>query len=487
MFIRKFLENNKVDDINARGQFIKIINCESELRVRATYQGNLVFESDARAGFDVQTNKPFDLIQITSAEKQKLEVWVSQHKLSYDALSTSANRSESFVVEHFGQSQALTNYDPKQASVKITSPEKELWIGGEGVSKENGLFLAQGDVYTHGSAAPLHAFVDEKPEYRGQPRQIETRLSGQIDNDDDIIKARATCTNGDYAFVQHASALWYIVDMRTGESVRGTKRIGSNLAAYKNGFVFGGTGGTNESKLYFVSPSGDIETFTVVSDKVSVRTVAVKDGAVYILGVVTGDTRNAIRVNEDRTVQELELPRPEGVIYAPSQMDFDPYTGDLWVSYSGQGIGFYNSSLTAFTMVYNSGGLQAFGSFKFNDEHVYFPTSGTIGFVKRADKEVSFFSARGVYVSNDSKQIVAVNTRTISESRDKGVSFSELKTYDYDLNRSSLTVPIMSAEHETGVYFFVANKDRYAEALFMPFEVDKEKPRAKIRVFKESF
>ena len=73
MFIKKKLSPIKVDDINTDGQFIKIMNCESVLRIRATKQGKTVLETDARAGFDVQTSEPFDLIQVTSETEQKLE------------------------------------------------------------------------------------------------------------------------------------------------------------------------------------------------------------------------------------------------------------------------------------------------------------------------------------------------------------------------------------------------------------------------------
>lgn len=160
MFIRKFLEPQKVDEVHASGQFIKVMNSEGEFRIRATNNnGGLILDTEARAGFDVQVSKPFDKLTITSSTEQKLELWVSQHKLSYDALSTKASRAGSFLVEHFGQSQQITTYDPSQSKLKIMS-SLNFWVGGDGVDLENGIPVKAGEVYTHESAAPLSAFID---------------------------------------------------------------------------------------------------------------------------------------------------------------------------------------------------------------------------------------------------------------------------------------------------------------------------------------
>lgn len=119
MFIRKFLKPNKVDEVNAEGRFIKVMNCEGIFRIRALRKGSAIIDTDAAAGFDVQTNEPFDFIEITSDIEQKLQIWVSAHKLSYDALSTKPNRSASFISEHYGLSQQILPYDPSQSGAKV--------------------------------------------------------------------------------------------------------------------------------------------------------------------------------------------------------------------------------------------------------------------------------------------------------------------------------------------------------------------------------
>lgn len=162
MFITKFLKPHEVTEINTLGNCIKVMNCEGKFRIKATLQGQPVLETDARAGFDVQTGKPFDLLVITSETNQKLELWASQHKLSYDALSTKASRATSFLAEHYGHGQQIIGYDTAQSRVTVVC-DKPWWLGGEGVSKKNGIPMAANGKYIHDSAAPLSAYIDEAP------------------------------------------------------------------------------------------------------------------------------------------------------------------------------------------------------------------------------------------------------------------------------------------------------------------------------------
>ncbi|RZD19847.1 hypothetical protein [Pseudoalteromonas sp. MEBiC 03485] len=164
MFITKFLKPNEVNDINTKGMFIKVMNCEGKLRIRATEGVEVLLDTEVRAGFDLQTVRPFSLIQITSEVEQKLEIWVSQHKLSYDALSTKPNKAASFIAEHYGLSQQILPYDPSQSGAKVSLSSSGFWVGGEGVDNQNGIYVAQGAIYNHDSAAPLHAYINDKPD-----------------------------------------------------------------------------------------------------------------------------------------------------------------------------------------------------------------------------------------------------------------------------------------------------------------------------------
>lgn len=178
MFIRKFLKPNQVDEVNAKGRFIKVMNCEGVFRIRVLSQGRALVDTDAAAGFDIQTSETFDFIEITSDIEQKLQIWVSEHKLSYDALSTKASRSSSFVVGHSGESQQILPYDPEQSAALIGSDDAPLWIGGEGVTKETGFIVDAGKTYRHESAAPLYAFIDAVRGKMINPKSKEVKVLG---------------------------------------------------------------------------------------------------------------------------------------------------------------------------------------------------------------------------------------------------------------------------------------------------------------------
>lgn len=161
MFITKFLKPFEVNETNTAGQFIKVMNCESAFRIKAySTNGEVVFDTEVRAGFDVQTIESFSKLVLTSESEQKLEMWVSRHKLSYDALSTKASRANSFLVNHYGESQRLLPYDPAQAKIAI-STDTEWYVGGEGVNIKNGIKVAANEIYTHESAAPLDAYINQ--------------------------------------------------------------------------------------------------------------------------------------------------------------------------------------------------------------------------------------------------------------------------------------------------------------------------------------
>ncbi|KAA1160615.1 hypothetical protein EU508_09160 [Pseudoalteromonas fuliginea] len=158
------LKPNQAAEIVKTGQFIKVLNCENRFKLNATRQGSEVAFTDAGAGFDLSTITPFDKIAIQSEVNQTVEIWVSAHKLSYDALSTKPSRSSSFLSEHFGLTGLIAPYDPAQASLKVALTEKGFWVGGEGVTSETGIYIPQGEVYKHDSAAPLYAYINDKPD-----------------------------------------------------------------------------------------------------------------------------------------------------------------------------------------------------------------------------------------------------------------------------------------------------------------------------------
>lgn len=198
MFIKKNLKEFEVNDINSEGQFIKIMNCEGKVRLRVFSGAEVVLDTEARAGFDVQTVKPFNLIQIISESEQGVEFWVSKHKLTYDALSTKPSRAKSFLVDYYGGEQVILPFDSSQSKVKI-SPNFDCVYGGEGVSFESGFNLAAGDVYIHESAAPIHIKSRIPKEYKliAGAASIEKETNAAIST-----SLSGLWVNGSYAYIK---------------------------------------------------------------------------------------------------------------------------------------------------------------------------------------------------------------------------------------------------------------------------------------------
>ncbi|WP_105180543.1 hypothetical protein [Pseudoalteromonas sp. T1lg21] len=165
MLLRKTLKPNWPVEINQVGQFIKLMSCEDTLRLTATRSGSEVVTTDAKAGFELAAVEQFDKLTLTSDIEQKIEIWVSKHKLNYDALSTKASRSQSFLTEHYGESQQILPYDPSQSKVTILS-ESEFWVGGEGVDNFNGIRVLPDTPYVHDSASPLSAFINQPKSFK---------------------------------------------------------------------------------------------------------------------------------------------------------------------------------------------------------------------------------------------------------------------------------------------------------------------------------
>ncbi|CAM3912780.1 hypothetical protein [Pseudoalteromonas maricaloris] len=147
-------------EVNQEGRYIKVMSCESEFRLVAWRGAEKLLDSDVVAGAEIALSGDFKRLSIVSETEQKVRLWVSEHKLNYDALSTKPNRANSFVVEHYGESQKVTVFDPAQSGIKLLCAHN-WWVGGEGVNSKNGIPVLANEIYKHDSAAPIYAYIDE--------------------------------------------------------------------------------------------------------------------------------------------------------------------------------------------------------------------------------------------------------------------------------------------------------------------------------------
>lgn len=163
MLITKYLSPDEINDINTAGQFIKVMNCEGALRVRALAGADVIVDTEARAGFEMQTSRAFSLIQLTSEQPQKVELWASQHKLSYDALTKGSNTNQSALIEHYGGSQRVLPFEQNRVAVTLFSDTEPFWYGGEGVTVENGIPVKAGEIARIEGAGEMHIAIDKRP------------------------------------------------------------------------------------------------------------------------------------------------------------------------------------------------------------------------------------------------------------------------------------------------------------------------------------
>ena len=473
MFIRKFLSAFKVDDVNAKGRFIKVMNCESVIRLRATYQGNLVLDSDAKAGFDVQTSQPFDQIQITSETEQKLELWVSEHKLSYDALSTKANSSSSFLVEHYGESQELTPYQPSQSSLILMCDNLKAWIGGEGVTKETGIPLNAGEKYTHNSAAPLYAYID-KP--RDNEMNFNDKSELQLDKSyqfDEAVFINDSIFHTDAASLYKTSILTGLTERAAQGALSPVEHKGQivgirnndkrDLVFYDDDLSFG----------YSRDPNGTLTKAVLLSE----------NGYLYAVGSRTaGGTPWKMTVYKDGIFSDKVV--PESIAGKTiTGLKIDPFTGVWWLA--GGGVYFSNDKLGTVTTALESSSVTAV-DIKFTETHVLVLT--TTGYVLIINKETLDLINSNDYIQNVKgfyavgKQWVFISSNYVYVTYDEFISVDIL--YEHQNTIASNYTPII----EAGSRFAVCGVDTDSgEGVWIVSAKPSKNVKAKFRVLRESF
>ncbi|TMN34921.1 hypothetical protein [Pseudoalteromonas sp. S2755] len=160
------IESNFPNDFLVEGQFFKVINSESEFSaVALTPQGEQLFQTSAKAGFEITTNKLFNRIVLQSKEPQTIELWVSQHRLSYDSPTKGNNQTYSFLSEHYGGTQRILPFEAKRLAVTLFSDTHDFWYGGKGCSPETGIPVRAGTPCKVEGSSELYVSINEPPLY----------------------------------------------------------------------------------------------------------------------------------------------------------------------------------------------------------------------------------------------------------------------------------------------------------------------------------
>ncbi|CAM4334853.1 hypothetical protein [Pseudoalteromonas maricaloris] len=180
------LKPQLVNEIHEVGAYIKVLSSEGKFRLIVMRQGQKILDSDVYAGFELTPPHGFDLVQLISETEQDVRMWVSAVKMSYDAMGVQPNRSQSFVVDHFGLSQKLLPFDPSQARAMVVMDNIGMWVGGEGVDAKSGIYIAPNTQYTHQSAAPLYAYITNEIKYQINPQASVFSNRGLVSSPADI-------------------------------------------------------------------------------------------------------------------------------------------------------------------------------------------------------------------------------------------------------------------------------------------------------------
>lgn len=495
MFIRKFLEPNKVDDVNALGHFIKVMNCEGVIRIRATFQGELVLESDARAGFDVQTKKPFDLIQITSDINQKLELWASEHKLSYDALSTKASRSNSFLVEHYGFGQQLVGYDAAQSRVSIVA-DVNWWVGGDGVNKYTGIPVAAKEKYIHDSAAPISAYIDIAPALKPikNNERYEEYPIGNSQNAIRKINEHMIYFGGNNS---------YIYDAKTSEMkafyIPPSQKIVGRMFMFENNpaCILSKAGEVNQTMLGTIEDGTVRYSYLPIPPNFEVKGCDEKDGLVYLVGERTdGDNRSKIYtiniVDYDFTVTEFETNIEDGQPLTIDNIYINEEANSIWVTTFGK-IYVGTQNLNDFNYVTSIDGLRDTDPC-FSGEWAIFNAKGVDDFTNQSYAVHTEFGkmSGGDFLNSQPFNVTYIKDRLAVGYNANGVytalgddsDLEKVSAFNQDVNIVDLAVIV---ELNQKLYVFGVDHQGKRNALILGMEIDKEIVRAEFRAFKESF
>tara|TARA_B100001063_G_scaffold39732_1_gene33509 strand:- start:28 stop:1488 length:1461 start_codon:yes stop_codon:yes gene_type:complete len=169
---KQTIHQNKVNEINKAGKHLKVINSQTELDIRVfNLVGELVLSTKVRAGFEI-TLPVFAKVVISAEQEQKIEMWVDENPLGYNAPTANANSLNSYKANHYGDTDEVLPFEPTRLSAKITS-DQPWWYGGSNVDSDNGIPVAAGEVAEIRGAAQISAAIGAAGEYLPVNQKVE--------------------------------------------------------------------------------------------------------------------------------------------------------------------------------------------------------------------------------------------------------------------------------------------------------------------------
>ncbi|MEI5638060.1 MULTISPECIES: hypothetical protein [unclassified Pseudoalteromonas] len=165
MLNRKILQQGVPNDDHTEGRYIKVMNCEYDFRLIASSGAKKLIDSVVTAGFELELTEEFKQITLVSSSNQVVDVWISSHKLTYDAPTKGSNQSYSFLIEHYGGTQSILPFEAKRLSAVLYSDTHDFWYGGKGCTPETGIPVRAGVEKKINSSSEVFVSIDEPPMY----------------------------------------------------------------------------------------------------------------------------------------------------------------------------------------------------------------------------------------------------------------------------------------------------------------------------------
>lgn len=470
------IPNNIIDT----GRYIKVLSCANKFQLIVMSAGKKVLDTDVYAGFEITPDFEFDSLQLISKTEQTVEMWVSSVRMQYDALSRQPNKSESFISNHYGLSQQLLSYDTSQARAKISCDALTCWVGGENVDSSNGVLLNAGDVYTHESAAPLHAYINARPDKTVSLESMQRTTANNISAKDGVF-------NNGYLLHNADDNKTYISSWETGESTQLQEPV-SSIVAYKAAFV--GLRQYDSRYIAFVSNNKfEIVLNTLNANFFASCCIAI-DSKIVVLGS-SQSNENKVCIYDASSKVWSDKPLPAQLLSENiTSALFDEYTNSVYFIASNKL--YRTADMFATVELLSSDTDKLTGlvvSFCASESAIMIICStSALVFVRDTkafvDVKAALPDVRGGALLG--RQWLLWNKDVLLSSDDMLETYHTSYTHDYDVAMGSfhkLTVCTVLDDK----FMFYTKSNENAEIVSMSLEPDLSTPKAVFRVLKESY
>jgi len=166
MLYKQSASKNKTATVAKSGRYIKLVNSAAKLQMRVFREGQILLDTEVRAGFDIEFAKSFDSIMLISETSQQIEIWVSDNKLSYQAPTAGANNNNSFLFNHFGDIEQLVPFEPERVRLTLQCDTDDIYYGGNGVTLDNGIKVVAGQKEEINGAGEIYVAINKKAKYK---------------------------------------------------------------------------------------------------------------------------------------------------------------------------------------------------------------------------------------------------------------------------------------------------------------------------------